>query len=325
MAGSPTGKRNDRWRELLVLTPLTLLLSRAFLSLEIVPAGVAFFAAMAVSGLDHLPWYFVALMLSLISSKTPTLALVVLPPLLLLLLVGQRRGGKKKRPLLFFLATAALTFIGHFVFHFFRRSWPGFPWLLLAAESGAVFLLGFVFLRALPFLRQKSVFAYGGEEDLFLALTPLVLATVALARVNLFEINLASLAACFLIVLAGYLGGPGLGAGMGLLFFLLPGWQSFTSWPLLLGWALGGLLAGMVHRYGRLAAAVGFSLGSLLPLLILGEGLTFPLLTAAGRNLIGLAAFLALPCRSFKNIGFSPPEEDSWRTAKRKEQARLRT
>lgn len=329
----PTGKRRATarsslersrgWREALILTPLVLLLPRSLLPLEIAPAGVAFFIALAMNGIERLPWYTLAALSSLLCSNHPYLAIAVLPAHLLILLLGGRWYGKANR----LVAAAALaTFASHSLVRFLVAGSSDLPWIRLLGEAGAIAFLSFVFIRAVPVLKRGAPAAHGTEEDLFLTLLPLTLATVALSPMRPFGLNLAASATSFLVVLIGYLGGPGLGASMGLVFSLVPGWSSFASWPSALGWALGGLMAGLLRRHGRLAAVGGFSLGFALALVLgnLPNGPSFPPFALAGESLAGVGAFLALPMRSVGGIGLAPPEEESWSAVKRKEQARLR-
>jgi len=189
-------------------------------------------------------------------------------------------------------------------------------------EAILAIVLALVFARGLPILRRGLLPSGGNEDLLFLTLIPLALAVVGLVRMHIHGLNLGAIAAAFAVILAGYLGGPGLGAGMGALLSLAPG-LGYGPWPLPGGLALGGLFAGLLRHSGRLGMLFGFSAGFALPLV--SQAMQGPLSwPTAGQALLGMGAFLALPNDSLNHLGRALPTDHSWAAAKRSEQSRLR-
>jgi len=68
----------------------------------------------------------------------------------------------------------------------------------------------------------------------------------------------------FFVLLAAFLGGPGLGAAVGALTGVIPGLTFGTSQGLVNAYAFVGLIAGLCQGFGRLGVAFGFLLGNIV-------------------------------------------------------------
>lgn len=302
------------WREPLVFTCLALLLPRAVLPGGLAPAGMAFVLALASAGVDHIHWYAFAALLGLLSVFPPLVVLGAIPAYILAILLS-RRWTPIVRTIWLVVPVVALNTLGQAL----AKSWG---WIPLLAEAGLTMALALLIARAIPVLRHGPLASGGSEEHLFLALLPMALAILGLNQITLYGFNLAAVCSAFIVALLGYLGGPGLGAGMGVLLALVTG-SGYGSWPVAGGLALGGFLTGLFRHSGRLGMLVGFSAGFGLPFLwtTVHAAMAWPV---AGQAIIGFGMFLALPAQPLRRLGLIMPTGNSWSAAKRAEQTRLR-
>lgn len=77
-------------------------------------------------------------------------------------------------------------------------------------------------------------------------------------------VSLQGVESRFFVVLAAFLGGPGLGAAVGALTGAVPGLAFGTSQGLINAYAFVGLIAGLCQGFGRLGVAFGFLLGNIV-------------------------------------------------------------
>ncbi|MGE5550399.1 MAG: stage II sporulation protein E [Bacteroidota bacterium] len=308
------------WREPLALATLALLLPRAILPGGLTPAGLAFILTLALSGVDHIFWYTSASLLGLFSVTAPLTALGNAPAYILAALLSRRRTPITKTTWLI-MPVVALSMLGHALLAIWMDT-LGPYWTLILLDGGLTAALGLMFLHALPVLRHGPLASGGSEERLFLSLIPIALAILGLSRITLFGFNLAAVSSAFMVALLGYLGGPGLGAGMGILLGLAPG-LGHAPWPAAGELALSGFLTGLFRHSGRLGMAVGFGAGFGVPYLWHAARAAFAW-PMAGQALLGFGAFLALPDQPLRHLGLVMPTGNSWGAAKRAEQARLR-
>ncbi|MGE5529012.1 MAG: stage II sporulation protein E [Patescibacteria group bacterium] len=310
------------WREALILTPLALLLPRAVLPGGLAPAGLAFILALALAGTDNILLYSCAALLGACTAGPILPALAAAPAILLAGLLG-RIHLNSRFPAWQIAPVAALFFAGRLFFGYPALGIMAVP-RFAALETGLAVILGLIVWRTIPVLRRGPAAARASMNTTFLALIPLTLAVLGLRHLGIMGLNLAGIGAAFAVAAVSYLGGPGLGTGLGVLLSVAPD-LGYGPWPMPCGLALAGFLGGLLRQSGRLASLLGVGLGLVLPC---GSTIAWretPLLWhALGQAGVGLGVFLALPLKPLGAMSLAPQAEQNWPAAKRAEQARLR-
>lgn len=298
-----------------MLSALAFLLPRAILPGSLAPAGLAFLLALAATGVEHAWWYTMVALAGLLSLADPVRFLGSAPAFLLPAFIGHHWVSLSK-PSRFIAPTAAVFVLGRTIASRFLEAGPFRP--ALPAEAALVILLAVLLTRAMPVLRHGPSACGGDEEPLYLALIPFTLTVAGLTGLTAAGVHFSVVAGAFFVALLAYLGGPGLGSGLGVLLAAIP--VGSGAWPPAGSLALGGLLGGLLRRRGRLLSFLGLAVGFGLPLLwpAMRRAAPWPGMAQAA---LGAGLFLLLPDKPLRRLGPTPP---SARAVKHLEQARLR-
>lgn len=163
--------------------------------------------------------------------------------------------------------------------------------VLFEAVFGA--LLAVAFYNALTGLdrtvRRKPVAA----GDLFCLVLTLTCLVAAAGQLQFNSISPGGIMAGLVVLVAGYLGGGGLGASAGAVMGVLPGLVYTVSPAAPAAAAFAGLLAGVCRFLGRTGVVAGFLMGSILLTVYLGSGRD--ILGVLGESLVAVLIFLLLP------------------------------
>lgn len=168
-------------------------------------------------------------------------------------------------------------------------------------EAGLAGGLAVAFLAATEAIYRLKDQRLAGEEVVAL----LILALGMVSGLGGWEwggISALGVAGRLLILLAAAAGGSGAGAGVGAAVGLIPSLSSLILSPAIGYYALIGLLAGALRRYGKWGLALAFLIGTLTLSPYAADRVT--LLGFLGETVLAVALFLALPGRLLAGLGW---------------------
>lgn len=168
--------------------------------------------------------------------------------------VGREEYGKRA-----FLGTFAMALAG--IFYAISRQGLEFYFAVAVMESSLVFLISFLLQKGTAsLLGEKRYFVLTREETIsFVLLAGGALAGLSTLQEGIQQSFLPMAASVFLLLAArqeGIGGGAAAGVFLGFLLFLCGG----IDMPLFIALSLGGMLAGCVRDFGRVASAVAMVL-----------------------------------------------------------------
>ena len=154
-------------------------------------------------------------------------------------------------------------------------------------------LLAVAFLKALTGLGQIARREQVAAGDMFCMVLLLSCLVAAAGQLQWNYISPGGILAGLVVLVAGYIGGGGLGASAGAIMGVLPG-LVYTISPAAAGAAaFAGLLAGVCRVMGRTGVVAGFLMGSILLTVYLGSGRD--ILGVLGESVVAVLAFFLLP------------------------------
>ena len=208
--------------------------------------------------------------------------------------VGREEYGKKA-----FLGAFATALAG--IFYAISRQGLGFYFAVAAMEASLVLAVSYLLQKGISMLLERQHFILTREETIsFVLLAGGVLAGMASLEKAGIQQALLPMAASFCLLLAarqeGIGGGAAAGVFLGFLLFVSGG----IDMPLFIALSLGGLFAGCVREYGRLAAALAMVLSPCIFLFYIeAEKLQFYWL---GGLLAGAVLFCLFPKRILEKL-----------------------
>lgn len=174
-----------------------------------------------------------------------------------------------------------------------------YRYLTIFFEAALAAGLTYIFFRAAPLLKLKTVRTFKREERLFI-----VCALVGiLAGLNGWQaayVNVQRAFSSFIVLVAVFIGGPGWGAAAGTLAGAVPSLTSLVVPGLMGYYAFSGLLAGIFRHFGRIGIALGFLLGNIL-LSVYFNG-PASITSALAEGLAAVALFLVFPVKGLHRL-----------------------
>jgi len=154
-------------------------------------------------------------------------------------------------------------------------------------------LLAVAFLKALTGLGQVARREQVAAGDMFCMVLMLSCLVAAAGQLQWNYISPGGILAGLVVLVAGYIGGGGLGASAGAVMGVLPG-LVYTISPAAAGAAaFAGLLGGICRVMGRTGVVAGFLMGSILLTVYLGSGRD--ILGVLGESAVAVLVFFLLP------------------------------
>ncbi|WP_052543912.1 stage II sporulation protein E [Desulfoscipio gibsoniae] len=305
-----TGLRLRDGVGLVALLAAGFLLGRAFLLGELLPFGVALVAAGFVyhreSALAALigaalglctvvsGWELAARMVALVAVGVAALAVPLHSALLRIWLGGAVLA------VLVVTGTGYVAVTGPNTYDYVRVLFEAIFGALLAVAYGAAF----------GGLRRYATGQQVNGEQVFCFIVLLLSIVAAAGQVRWGMLTPGGILAAFIVLVAGYIGGAGLGAAAGAVIGVVPG-LVFTVSPAALGaFAFAGFLGGLCRGMKRIGVVSGFLLGGTLLTVYLGSGRDIAGLMVE-TALAGLV-FLILPKTVFTAIQKNMPVAGPW-------------
>jgi len=274
---------------------LAFFLGRAVLLGELSPFVVAFAGAVLYL---YGPWGWLAAGAGLAGQATVLSPAEIGPEFLVLLAVGlglRTIPSDFRRPQ---VAVAVLAGTATIVIKGSYLAFSGaalYDFVAVFFESSLAGVLAYVFLVALsPRARPVAV------EEFCCALVLLAASLAGTGNLEYGLVSLHGLVSKFIILVAAFLGGVGLGAAGGAVVGILPG-IAYTVTPAVIGvYAFAGFLGGFFRRFGKPGVAAGFILGNITLAVYIGEYRELAGVLAE----VGVAAalFAVLPRRWFEAL-----------------------
>jgi len=291
--------------EQLLLGLVAFLLARISLLGELIPFGLAFFAAVAKKAPQRAPVVGLWAIAGAISAGYFAEAGMYLLTIAVYFYLTAKKLPSRKP-----LALPVIMFGCVLVTGLALSLWREVTLYnaFLAGFNAAICLVSaFIFARGVPVLTREALQV--NYENMICLVVLLGAAIAGIGDLRVGSFSLRTVTGSLAVTTLSYNGGAGLGTVIGVVVGLVVG-LSEGSGPLAIAlFAVAGLLAGSFRPLGKLAVIFGFVLGSLITVLCFGNaGQLGVLITETGG---GAAAFLLLPAMVVKRwdsiIGYSTP------------------
>ncbi len=249
---------------LIVLGLAGFFLGRAVLLGELMPFGPALVAATVRCRRKAAPLVTLAVLAGLATqAPASSLPAYLLAALLVFVLLNLLPAGMPRPWLVVPGVTAAAVLIVRTAFLAFAAP-STYAYITALFEAIFIAILTQLFVVALmPLLNMENPRPLSAEE-LFSLLLLLAGFITGAGSYTWWLLSLRGSLSRFFVLIAAYLGGPGLGAAVGALTGVIPGLTLGTSHGLINAYAFAGLVAGLCAGFGRLGPAFGFLLGNIV-------------------------------------------------------------
>lgn len=252
---------------------LSFLLGRATLMGDVIPIGLAFFAAVAqlekkrafmvgiwcIAGVLSAGYYIEA-------------GTYIITMFLYFLWAGKLTRLHKKILAVPLLAFGTILCCGFFKSIIVEPTLYNF--LLAVFDAGTCLVLSYIFMYGVPLLMDKPSISLQQQvtsERLSCMILLLAIAIAGLGNLTVLDYSIRNIAGCLLIMTMSLAGGPGLGACVGVAVGLIIGLSDGNATLTVAIYAVAGVLAGAFRGLRKFAVILGFLLGSVITVLYFGQ------------------------------------------------------
>lgn len=182
----------------------------------------------------------------------------------------------------------------------FFRSFLLYDLLLAIMVAVITFIFYKIFANSIIMLKEfKNKKAFTIEEVIGTSLL-LAIAVCALGDLSIFSFSIKNILSILIVLILGWKNGMLVGATGGITIGVVLGIISGTDPMMIAAYAISGLIAGILNKFGRIGVVVGFILGNVL-LTYVANGNTVPIITIQ-EILIACLGLLAIPKKLKINI-----------------------
>ena len=244
---------------------LTFLMSTLSIKNDIFPFGLAMVAACVGETLPIIGVFLMALIGTCIGGGVNALGNFVLTLVVYFLLVllfrakvavEERNEVVKTGGKLFFscmVVSLVKSFIGIFLMY---------DVFMATISSAIVYVFYKIFVNGLTFIKDFNVKKAFTIEELIAGVLIIAIASTALSNISIFSLNLSNIIIIFMIMVLGWKHGMMVGAVSGISIGLAISFVDGTSFIQISMFAISGILAGLLNRFGKIGVIVGFILGN---------------------------------------------------------------
>jgi stage II sporulation protein E len=241
-------------QQIILLSIISFFIGRAVIFNSLLPFGIAFFATLLMYKKRYL-----------LTGIGVWLGILTLPNvnsfkyLLVLILIFLLEGLLKVKPQNI-IKTSFITFISLFstgLIFSYIYGFLLFDIIMSLYESVTAMLMVFIFNHAVSFILNVNRKIVSNEELISLSIF-IGLFILGMNHLNVWKFTLNGILGIFIILLASYIGGVGVGASIGTTMGLI-GSLSFFQMPVSIGlFGFAGLLAGSLKKLHRIGVIIGF-------------------------------------------------------------------
>ena len=326
-AGPKNGKKTD-WQFLLVLwrsikefagslvrqnrlpiNVVAFLVGRVVLLGEVAPFGLAYFAAIASLSRKKSMAVAVWAVAGVLSEGYYVQALIYVCSICLYYRFANKLTKFEQKVLAMPLFMFSAVFLSGLICSVWGE-YTLYNLLLILYNAVLCMMLTYIFMSGVPLLLGPECDKKITEQTLACATVLLALAVAGVGTVTVFGYSVRNIIGGLVIMAVGLVGGVGMGATVGIVVGFVGGLTDGNAALSIGMYAIAGLLAGMFRSLGKVAVILGFSLGSVIIVLYLGNALELtPILVEAG---IGSLLFAVIPMKKLTKIKAMVKGNDSF-------------
>lgn len=258
----------------LIIFVLTMLMSTLSIEDEIAPFGLAMVAATLSGGIPVFGVILAGAVGTLAGNGVPSFLNFVLSSIIYfaLVLVFKPKVAVEERNEL--LKTGKRLFLACFLVSFFQNikgivlTYDIFMALVSAALTYVFYK---IFVNGLALIKNWKVKKAFTLEEVISATIMLAIASMVFNRITIWNLHLSNIVIIFLVMLLGWKNGMLVGCTSGLSMGLILSMIELQNGLQIAVFAVSGILAGLLNKFGKIGVIVGFMLGNSL-LIYLSNG-----------------------------------------------------
>lgn len=286
----------------LPINVLAFLLGRVSLMGEVAPFGLAYFAALASLSRKKSMAAAIWAVAGVLSQGYYTQAAVYLCSIGLYYHFVNRLTKFEQKVFAIPLFMFGAVFFSGLVCSAFGE-YTLYNMLLIIFNAALCMTLTYIFTSGVPLLLGQDCNIKVTEQTLACGTVLLALAVAGIGSAAILGYSLRNIIGGIVIMIFGLIGGAGMGTTVGIVVGFVAGLTDGNAALTIAMYAIAGLLAGMFKSLGKLAVILGFSIGSIIIVLYLGNSFELtPILAEAGVSALVFAVIPAKKMTVIKDI-----------------------
>ncbi len=248
---------------------LTLMLSMVGFGVDqtvIAPFGLAMVAASISNGVPIAVVYLASLLGTAIKFGGSNTLLFVFSSILMLFMVLVKKPARREEENEK-IRLGGYLFISIFVVQAIAMIFRGFYFydlLVAVTTSVASYIFYKIFVNSLDVIEQYGIKKVFSIEEVIGASLLIAIATISLSNVQLFSFSLRNIICIFIVLVLGWRNGILVGGISGTTVGIVLGIIGDGNVALIATYAISGMLAGLLNRFGKIGVIIGFALGNIL-------------------------------------------------------------
>ncbi len=232
----------------------------------IAPFGLAMVAASISNGIPIAVVYLSSLLGTSIKFGISNTATFLFTSIVMLLLVLIRKPEKTEEENEK-LRLGAYLFISIFVVQAVSMIFKGFilyDFLVMIVMSVASYIFYKIFVNSLDVIAKYGIKRVFSIEEIVGASLLIAIATISLSSAHIFSFSIRNIICIFIVLILGWRNGILVGGISGITVGIVLGIIGEGDTSLIASYAISGMLAGLLNKFGRIGVIVGFILGNIL-------------------------------------------------------------
>lgn len=232
----------------------------------IAPFGLAMLAATISNGIPIAMVYLASLLGTAIKfggSNTLTFVFTSILMLLMVLIRKPTRNEEENEK----IKLGAYLFISVFLIQAISMIFKGFYFydlLVAITTSVASYIFYKIFVNSLDVVNKYGIKRVFSIEEVIGASLLIAIATISLSDVQIFSFSLRNILCIFIVLVLGWRNGILVGGISGTTVGIVLGIIGDGNTALIAAYAISGMLAGLLNRFGKIGVIIGFILGNVL-------------------------------------------------------------
>lgn len=232
----------------------------------IAPFGLAMVSACISNGIPIVVVYLSSLLGTAIKFGGTNTLMFIFSSILMLLLVLIRKPAKSEEEnekiklgaylffSILFVQVVSMIFKGFYLYDL----------LIAVVSSVASYIFYKIFVNSLDVIAKFGVKKVFSIEEVIGASLLIAIATISLSNVHIFSFSVRNILCIFIVLVLGWRNGILVGGISGTTVGIVLGIIGDGNTTLIAAYAISGMLAGLLNRFGKIGVIVGFVLGNIL-------------------------------------------------------------
>ncbi len=295
----------------IIIYILTIMISMVGFGVDeniIAPFGLAMVAASISNGIPIAMVYLASLLGTAIKFGGSNTLSFIFTTILMLLMVLIKRPVKNEEENEK-IKLGAYLFISIFLVQIIRMIFKGFYFydmLVAVTTSVSSYIFYKIFVNSLDVISKYGVKKVFSIEEVIGASLLIAIASISLSNIQIFSFSLRNIICIFIILVLGWRNGVLVGGISGITIGIVLGIIGDGNTSLIAAYAISGMLAGLLNRFGKIGVIIGFTLGNILIAYSANGGLTNVIMFQ--EIVIASVGLLAMPKKSKINIDTIIPQ-----------------